>query len=46
MRKMKALNEAERWIVVSLVKNRGLTHPEVIKAVKRVARVSIVHERP
>lgn len=37
---MKALNEAERWIVVSLVKNQSLTHLEAIEAVKRV-----VHDR-
>lgn len=33
---MKALNEAERWIVTRLVQNQSMTYPEAIEAGKRV----------
>lgn len=33
---MKALNEAERWIVTAIVQNQGKSYPEAIEIVKKV----------
>lgn len=33
---MKALNEAERWIVTALVQNQSMTYAQAIETVKKV----------